>query len=432
MKHHIIVKMRLPLVDSQSIPDWMDFITDKSAVRESVEPGVDKLLNDLGLRVWVTHEYKPARADWGTDEIREGLNRTYRLILQQDYSLPPDLVDRIKLIPTVEKAHGLAVGESRLPKPNVATPMAIASHAPSEMIYLQFAKALTRGVPDVRIAVIDTGVNLDHRELRGKVVKAADFVDLEGLDTSDFIGDVTGYDDVPEDEVGHGTHVSGIVAGRGLQMDEGVAPECSLIAVRVLATMKTDGRLYGAGIVDNINPGIKSAVDGGASVINMSLGIKHMGGGLPHEDVIKYALSKGVTVVAASGNDGTAERYYPGALPGVIAVGAVDDAGVPTSFTSYGANIACVAPGVNIYSSYAHNTYALATGTSQASPFVAGMIGLMKSFALQFGRKLTNVDIQDVLRNTSDKIDRRLRNEHAGYGLINMADAFKFLTHQFA
>ena len=125
--------------------------------------------------------------------------------------------------------------------------------------------------------------------------------------------------------MGHGTHVSGIIAGKGLQMDEGVAPECSLMAVRVLATMKDGDRLVGAGIVDNINSGIKWAVDNGADVINMSLGIRHTGGGLPHQDVVRYALSKNVAVVAASGNDGTAERYYPGALKGVFAVGAADE-----------------------------------------------------------------------------------------------------------
>ena len=173
-------------------------------------------------------------------------------------------------------------------------------------------------------------------------------------------------------------------------------------------------------------------MDNGADVINMSLGIKHVGGGLPHADVIRYALSKNVTVVAASGNDGTNERYYPGALPGVCAVGAVDQSGAPASFTSYGANITALAPGVQIYSSYARNTYAVATGTSQASPFVCGMVALMKSYALRLGQRLTNNDIRDVIRHTSDKVDRRLRNQHAGYGLINMADAFKFLAHQFA
>jgi subtilisin family serine protease len=272
-------------------------------------------------------------------------------------------------------------------------------------------------------------VDLNHRELQGKIVKRADFVDLEGMDTSGFIGDIKGYDDVPDDEVGHGTHVSGIIAGKGLQMEEGVAPGCNIMAVRVLATMKNGDRLVGAGIVDNINLGIKWSVDHGADIINMSLGIKHTGGGLPHEDVIRYALSKNVTVVAASGNDGSPERYYPGALPGVIAVGAVDEGGRVTPFSSFGANIFVVAPGLNIYSSFANNSYAFASGTSQASPFVAGAVGLMKSYALQQGIRLTNQEIKHILKHTSDKVDSRLRNVHAGYGLINLMDGFKYLTH---
>ncbi len=166
-----------------------------------------------------------------------------------------------------------------------------------------------------------------------------------------------------------------------------------------------------------------------ADVINMSLGIKHVGGALPHADIIQYALSRNVTVVAASGNDGTPERYYPGALPGVCAVGAASNDGAVATFTSYGANIMCVAPGMNIFSSFAHNTYAFASGTSQASPFVAGSVALMKSYALEQGRQLTNPMIMDILRRTSDKIDSRLRNERAGYGLINLADSFKFLAH---
>jgi subtilisin family serine protease len=387
------------------------------------------LLNDLNVKFWATREYKPAGVDWNTDEINNGLNRTYRLILQEDYNLPANLLDQIRLIQSVEEARKLEVGEVRLPPPAVATAASISAQRPGELIYLSYAKAITRGNPDIKIAVLDTGANLDHKELQGKIVKRADFVDLEGLNTSDFVGDIKGYDDVPEDEVGHGTHVSGIVAGRGLQMDEGVAPECGVMAVRVLATMKSGERVVGAGIIDNINTGIKWAVDNGADVINMSLGIRHMGGGLPHEDVISYALSQNVVVVAASGNDGTNQRYYPGALPGVIAVGAVDENGSVTRFTSYGANITVVAPGLSIYSSFAHNSYAVASGTSQASPFVAGGVALAKSYALEMGHKLTNDEINYILKHTSDRVSTRLRDAHAGYGLLNLADAFKLLTH---
>jgi thermitase len=429
MKDHLVLKLNRQLPDDRDMPDWTTFINDKSVMKESITPDVDRLLHDLGMKFWATREYKPAGNDWNIDEINNGLNRTYRLILQDDYQLPANLVDRIKLIPSVEEARKLEVGEVRLPPPAVSTTASVTAHRPGDLIYLSYAKAITRGIPDVKIAVLDTGANLDHKELHGKIVKRADFVDLEGLNTSDFVGDIKGYDDVPEDEVGHGTHVSGIIAGRGLQMDEGVAPDCGVMAVRVLATMKSGGRVVGAGIIDNINTGIKWAVDNGADVINMSLGIRHTGGGLPHEDVIRYALSKNVVVVAASGNDGTNERYYPGALPGVIAVGAVDDHGAVARFTSYGANITVVAPGLSIYSSFAHNSYAVATGTSQASPFVAGGLALAKSYALEQGHKLTNNEINYILKNTSDRVSTRLRDEHAGYGLLNLADAFKLLTH---
>ena len=432
MKDHAVLKMYEPLAGDASIPNWQDFIGDKSVVRETVNPEVDRLLHELGLMVWVTKEYKPAQLVWTADERREGLDRTYRLVFQREYELPADFVDRLLHLPSVEMASRLSVGSARLPKPEVSTQTSLGAPDAGDLIHLRYAQSFTKGVPNVRIAVLDTGLNLSHRELQGKVGASADFVDLDGLNTSDFIGDVSGYDDVPEDEVGHGTHVSGIVGGRGIEMSEGVAPGCTIMAVRVLATMKSGTRFVGAGIIDNINAGIKWAADHGADVINMSLGIKHIGGGLPHEDVIRYALSKNVSVVAASGNDGTAERYYPGALPGVIAVGAVDQAGTVAPFTSYGANIAVVAPGVNIYSSYARNTYAFASGTSQASPFVCGMVGLMKSYARQMGRRLSNGDIKTILRDTSDRVDTRLRSEHAGYGLINMADAFKLLAHELA
>lgn len=428
MNHHYVVKLRQRLPDDSKVPDWVDFINDKSRVQESIDAAVDDLFRKSGLKFWVTKEYKPAAHDWSAEEKAQGLDRTYRLILQEHYKLPHSLVEKVALIPWIEDAHELKIGEVKLPAPQVSTQASVGAGV-AEQIFLPYAHAFTKGNPDVKIAVLDTGVNMSHPELQGKLDRGEDLVNLEGLDTTGFIGDFLESDGDPEDEVGHGTHVSGIVAARGLQMDGGVAPNCRIMPVRVLATMKSGSQSVGAGIIDNINRGIKWAVDNGADVINMSLGIKHTGGGLPHEDVIRYAISKGVTVVAASGNDGTAERYYPGALPGVIAVGAVDDSGSVTSFTSYGANIWVVAPGVRIYSSFANNTYAFASGTSQASPFVCGAVALMKSYALEQGKRLSNESIRHILQNTSDKVDSRFRSANAGYGLINLADAFKFINY---
>lgn len=428
MNHHIVVKLHRRLAADLDIPDWHHFIGDKSTVHEQVEPGIDRVMRAHGLDFWLTREYAPAGASWNDDEIRHGLDRTYRLILQGPAPLPPGLVDEIRALPSVESAHGIEVAEA--PLPHVETQASIAGTGPAELIHLTYAKELTRGDPDVRIAVLDTGADLDHPELQGRFAEHANFVDLEGLDTRDFIGHFRGADDDVSDEVGHGTHVSGIIGARGLRMDEGVAPRCSLVAIRVLATMVRDGRRFGAGIVDNINRGIKHAVDTSqADVINMSLGVKHEGGALPHADVIRYALSRNVTVVAASGNDGTAERYYPGALPGVCAVGAVTADGTVTTFTSYGAPITCVAPGTNIYSCFADHGYAVASGTSQATPFVAGSVALMKSYARRQGAQLSNEVIADLLERTSDKAGPELRNERSGYGLINLADSFKFLAH---
>lgn len=422
--------MRRRLPEPPFIPDWITFIADKASVVTTVNAEVDAVLHSYGFTFWVTHEYAPALGDWSVAEVHHGLDRTYRLVMQQGVTrLPDDALLAVASVPSVESAHQLEVGGADVPQPRTqqaATAQSMADRG-RNMIGLDFARALTRGRRDVRVAVLDTGINVDHPELRGKVVAKADFVDLEGLDTAGFVGDFMGADDDPEDELGHGTHVAGIIAAEGVGMEPGIAPDCRLMAVRVLATLGTNGRKQGAGIVDNINPAIKWAVDQKADVINMSLGIRHTGGGLPHEDVIRYALARGVTVVAASGNDGTDTKYYPGALPGVVAVGAVDEGGEVASFTSYGARITVVAPGVNILSSFAKGKYAVASGTSQASPCVAGAVALLKSFARDNGVGLGVEDVARILRETSDRPDRRLRTAHAGYGVINMTDAFKWL-----
>ncbi len=420
--------MRERVAEPTPIPDWLTFINDKSVVVTSLHPEVDALLHAASFEFWVTHEYRPAGATWTPAEVHHGLDRTYRLVLVDEARrLPEPVVAAVAALRPVETAHRLEVSGSPIPDDRLVLPSSSAARADEDLTGLRFAHAVTRGRPDVTVAVLDTGVNLSHPELRGKIVAQADFVDLEGLDTSSFVGDLLGVDGDAEDELGHGTHVAGIIAAEGVAMEAGVAPECRLMAVRVLATLRDGDSVQGAGVVDNINPAIKWAVDQGADVINMSLGIRHSGGGLPHADVIRYAVSKGVTVVAASGNDGTDTKYYPGALPGVVAVGAVDDQGSVASFTSWGAPITVVAPGVNVLSCYARGRYAVASGTSQAAPFVAGGIALLKSCARDHGTDLDLAAVATLLRETSDRVDQRPRSAQAGFGLVNLTDSFKWL-----
>src|SRR5262245_10502046 len=115
MKPHLVIKLRERLREDTSVPMWQDFIRDKSRVRESMTPEVDRLLGEAGVEFWVTKEYAPAAAAWSPEEMREGLDRTYRAILKDDYDLPATLISRIRLVPLVEDARGLHVGEAELP-----------------------------------------------------------------------------------------------------------------------------------------------------------------------------------------------------------------------------------------------------------------------------------------------------------------------------
>jgi subtilisin family serine protease len=303
------------------------------------------------------------------------------------------------------------------------------NRAARDAIFLDEAHAMSEGDDSVTVAILDTGIDLNHPEYKDAILPGHDFVDiLDGA--SEFIGDFLGADEIPEDEVGHGTHVAGVITAKGKNMPRGVAPRCRILPVRVLAAMEKEGHRVGAGSVENINNGVKWAIDNGAQVINMSLGVRHTGGGLPHREVIDYAQRKGVTVVAAAGNDGRQEMYYPGAFPSVIAVGAADDSGNVAEFSTFGAQVSFIAPGVDVYSTSLEHGYAFSTGTSHAAPFVTGAVALMKSFARAQGHELSDPQIKHVLKHTADKVDRNIKDLKAGYGRLNVADGLRYLDYK--
>jgi thermitase len=429
MKPHLVVKLSRGAAKPQSpIPHWQPFIRDKSHCVEAFEHRFDDEMHQQGLRFWVTQEYAQAGHGWTEDEVRAGLDRIFRIILQGAASLPQWLVSRIRLNPSFESVHSIEVSDTPQPVRSASLNQ-ISLDRSRERIGQRAAHLFGQGDPRVRVAILDTGIDSAHPELAHAIEAQADFVNLDGLDTNSFIGDISGYDQAADDEVGHGTHVAGIIAARGAKIPKGVAPACKIIAVRTLAAMRDGGQLVGAGIVDNINVAIKWAVDAGADVINASLGIRHAGGGLPHEEVIAYALSRGVTVVAASGNDGTSEKYYPGALAGVIAVGAADQDREVAPFSSYGAEVSLIAPGTNIISTDLHDAYKVADGTSQASPFVAGACALLRAQALARGSRLTDADVKELLVRTCDQPRGPRRTPRRGYGHLNLADACRLLDH---
>ncbi|MEL6440780.1 MAG: S8 family serine peptidase [Cyanobacteria bacterium J06621_8] len=432
MKQHIRLKLRQAVSDAR-FPYWQNILKTKENAKTHLYPSIDRILEQYQVPIWVTQEYSPYNGNWDTAELATGLNRIYRLILQHNQKIEPQLIQELARIPLVEEVQVGAIGQVDLPQ-LLPTQMSIATDRRSrEAIHLDEAHQLfTLGHPEIAIAVLDTGVSLDHPEYESNLLPGYDFVDIIN-GASKFVGDYLGYDDDPEDEVGHGTHVAGIIAARGVGMPVGVVPRCRILPVRVLGAMQRGRKRVGAGLVDNINSGIKWAIDQGADVINMSLGIQHTGGGLPHQEVVEYARSKGVTIVAASGNDGAEQLYYPGALPYVIAVGAVDELGNMAHFSTYGKQVDLVAPGTNIYSTYLHRDYAFSTGTSHASPFVAGAVAMLKSYALQKrGQRLSDGQVKYLLKHTADRIDNRFKHRKAGFGKLNLIDALRLLEYKLA
>ena len=212
------------------------------------------------------------------------------------------------------------------------------------------------------VAVIDTGVDLDHPEFQGRITNGYDFVD---------------NDNNADDGNGHGTHVAGTIGGandgRGIT---GVAPDASIMPIRVLGN-------DGYGYTSDIIAGVYWATDNGADVINLSLG----GGGYSQAmaDAIAYASNNGSVVVMAAGNSGGRSPDYPAAhaVDHGIAVGAVNQQKSMAGFSNRAGTTTLdyvTAPGVNIYSSVPGGGYSSFSGTSMATPHVAGLAGLLKSY----------------------------------------------------
>lgn len=204
--------------------------------------------------------------------------------------------------------------------------------------------------PMVTIAVIDSGVCLNHPDLAGHILSGYDFVE---------------NDTTPEDALGHGCGVAGIIAAN-IDNDigiAGVAPNAMIIPLRVL-----DAR--GVGTYADVAAAMIYAVDNGAQIINLSLGGVYPSTVL--EDAVNYAISHDVTVIAAAGNTGGVV-LYPAAYELVIAVGSIDPNLQLSSFSANGAEVDLWAPGRDIMTTSLDNSYSMMSGTSFAAPNVSGL-----------------------------------------------------------
>ncbi len=251
-----------------------------------------------------------------------------------------------------------------------------ASHVPNDpgflaeqwgkwVMYADKAWDVSLGSSTVTVAVADNGVEYLHPDLVARYVPGEygyDFVDNDDDPRPDNIG---------LDEAFHGTHVSGIVAAT---MDNGVGV-AGWGAIRLLAVKVLNDS--GSGVMSDLASGIRWATDHGADVINMSLGSDDHTSSVA--EACRYAESNGVLLVAAAGNQGAGVVQYPARYDECVCVGALGKSGMRAEYSNYGEEQEVVAPGSYIYSTWVGGTYGSASGTSMASPQVAGVAGLVKS-----------------------------------------------------
>lgn len=262
--------------------------------------------------------------------------------------------------------------------------------------------SVTRG-EGMKIAVLDTGIDKTHPDLKDNYVKGVNF-------TSSNRADVT-------DRQGHGTHCAGVIAGSDNTIGVvGVAPKAGLYIAKVLGD-------NGSGSIQSIVDGIDWAVSEGVDIISMSLGCSENPGNVMH-DAIKRARAAGVIIVAATGNENT-HVGWPAAYDEVIAVAAVDQSLGRANFSNFGGEVDIAAPGVDIFSTYPIGRYAKLSGTSMATPMVAGVIALAQAYCRQIGVQATPDMLVQLIRERSVDIGNEGMDEMFGNGLVNVFKLIK-------
>ncbi|MGV3523667.1 MAG: S8 family serine peptidase [Candidatus Sericytochromatia bacterium] len=277
----------------------------------------------------------------------------------------------------------------------------------------------------VVVAVIDTGVDTDHPDLKGRLV---DGYDAFSQKSGPGAGDVSSLNYVMS-SYKHGTHVAGVIAaetnnGKGIA---GVAPSAKVMPIKIFPDLTDMIKSIiappdnaGQTIISILADGIVWATDNGADVINMSLAVTEDSATLRR--AVEYALEHNVSVIVAAGNDRHLNnaRNHLAAIEGVVGVAATDPADKVTFFSNSGDYVDVAAPGLDIISTVPSflniNSYINMSGTSMAAPNVAGVAALLKS---KYGAQATPAWILNRLQDTATDKGDAGRDDLYGYGLVN-------------
>ncbi|HEY9857280.1 MAG TPA: S8 family serine peptidase, partial [Stenomitos sp.] len=325
-------------------------------------------------------------------------------------------------------------------KTNAADPMRPLQYS-LDVMEVEKAWSTTMGDKRVVVAVIDSGVDAKHVDLKANLSPDAydAYYDKKGLDaampsTLSRLGGQLA-------SLGHGTHVAGIIGAElgNKQGIAGVAPHCTLLPVKIFPnpSLKPDPRVGGedpeAVIASVVARGIVYATDHGAQVINMSLGFSHESQALAA--AVDYAVQKGVSVLVAAGNErmeGSPVNALAN-LPGVIGVGATDEEDRVTFFSNAGRYVSVSAPGWRILSTMPSffnglvgKPYQYMDGTSMACPNAAGVAALVRSA----NPRLSPPQVKDVLEQSAEDRGPAGWDDSYGFGRVNAARAVELALRQ--
>lgn len=310
---------------------------------------------------------------------------------------------------------------------------------------------ISKGSPNILIAIIDTGIDYQHPDLKNKIYlnngeigfdefgndkrfngidddgngfiddyMGWDFTDRVGFPFDSTGGDYRGWDNDPMDEniYSHGTAVAGII-GAETNNIEGIAGIAPNIFVLNLRAFDPDG----FGEEDDVAAAILYAVQQGAKVINMSFGDDSFSFVL--RDVIRYAYSQDVILVASSGNRGLTTPHYPSGYSEVICVGNSTEQDFVISSSNYGSTLDLVAPGTQILTTLRQvkGSYGLFSGTSAAAPHVSAAAGLILSL-----RDFSNEEVKQIIKTTADDILTPGWDLRSGAGRLNLEKALRVLS----
>jgi thermitase len=313
-----------------------------------------------------------------------------------------------------------ALGEVAYAEPNYVY-RALGTSTPNDAIYsaqwapakVQADQAWSLWAPKagVVVAILDTGVKTDHADLSGKILRNS-------------AGNVVGYDYVnndadASDDNGHGTHCAGITAaqsnnGIGIAGIAGEGAATKIMPVKVLAA-------NGSGYLSQVASGVTYAADNGAKVISLSLG--GPASSITLQNAIAYAWSKGCVVVAAAGNEGVSNKSYPAAYANVISVASTGSTDTLSSFSNWGDWVTVAAPGESMASTYHDGGYVYMSGTSMATPVVAGEVALLASQ----NPTLTNTALRSLVVANTDPVVSYAGRTISG-GRINVLRALQAAT----